>query len=169
MTFGIGTPAESSTRATRELDGPFCYGTGKVEAMVKSPTGTGDELDLCYAYSDSASDLPMLEAVGHGGGQPRREPRTPRQAPWLADRDLQPSRPSRSCGARRLVGTIGIAGASFRRGHRGRRFAFRQTRPLQLSSTLTPTHRRPPVPGVVSDRRARCVYRSPHDRARLTL
>ena len=25
----------------------------------------GYELDQCYAYSDSASDLPMLEAVGH--------------------------------------------------------------------------------------------------------
>ena len=25
----------------------------------------GYDLALCYAYSDSASDLPMLEAVGH--------------------------------------------------------------------------------------------------------
>lgn len=50
---------------TGELDGPFCYAEGKVEAIVD--LARWDELDLnqCYAYSDSASDLPMLQAVGH--------------------------------------------------------------------------------------------------------
>jgi HAD superfamily hydrolase (TIGR01490 family) len=66
MTSGIGT---RSTVAggfyTGELDGPFCYGQGKVEAMIELANWNGYQLDQCYAYSDSASDLPMLEAVGH--------------------------------------------------------------------------------------------------------
>ena len=33
--------------------------------MVELANWNGYELDQCYAYSDSASDLPMLEAVGH--------------------------------------------------------------------------------------------------------
>jgi len=50
---------------TGELDGPFCYGPGKVEAMQALAAEQGLELDRCWAYSDSASDLPMLQAVGH--------------------------------------------------------------------------------------------------------
>jgi phosphoserine phosphatase len=48
-----------------ELDGPFCYGQGKVEAIVELARWEGLDLHQCYAYSDSASDLPMLSAVGH--------------------------------------------------------------------------------------------------------
>ena len=66
MTSGIGTRSVVvDGRYTGELDGPFCYGAGKVEAMVELANWNGYELDQCYAYSDSASDLPMLEAVGH--------------------------------------------------------------------------------------------------------
>ena len=50
---------------TGELAGPFCYGQGKVEAMEEIARWDGLDLGQCYAYSDSASDLPMLEAVGH--------------------------------------------------------------------------------------------------------
>jgi len=66
MTAGIGTISEIADGVyTGELAGPFCYGPGKVEAM--SDLARWENLDLaqCYAYSDSASDLPMLEAVGH--------------------------------------------------------------------------------------------------------
>ena len=47
------------------LDGPFCYGPGKVVAMEEIARWKGLDLAQCYAYSDSASDLPMLQAVGH--------------------------------------------------------------------------------------------------------
>jgi HAD superfamily hydrolase (TIGR01490 family) len=66
MTGGIGTRSIVDNGVyTGELDGPFCYGAGKVEAMQSLATWNVYDLSQCYAYSDSASDLPMLEAVGH--------------------------------------------------------------------------------------------------------
>ena len=66
MTGGIGTRSALSDGVyTGELDGPFCYGPGKVEAMQELARWHGYDLEQSYAYSDSASDLPMLEAVGH--------------------------------------------------------------------------------------------------------
>lgn len=66
MTGGIGTRGKVVDGAyTGELDGPFCYGRGKVDAMRELARWDGLDLAQCYAYSDSASDLPMLEAVGH--------------------------------------------------------------------------------------------------------
>jgi HAD superfamily hydrolase (TIGR01490 family) len=50
---------------TGELIGPFCYGGGKVEAMKIEADRGGIDLGASYSYSDSVSDLPMLEAVGH--------------------------------------------------------------------------------------------------------
>ena len=43
----------------------YCYGEGKVEAIRELATREGYALEHCYAYSDSITDLPMLEAVGH--------------------------------------------------------------------------------------------------------
>ena len=43
----------------------YCYGEGKVEAIKELAAREGYSLDHCYAYSDSITDLPMLEAVGH--------------------------------------------------------------------------------------------------------
>ena len=66
MTGGIGTVAEVVDGIyTGALVGPFCYGEGKVEAINEVVGWEGYELDRCYGYSDSASDLPMLELVGH--------------------------------------------------------------------------------------------------------
>jgi HAD superfamily hydrolase (TIGR01490 family) len=66
MTAGIGTVSEIVDGAyTGRLVGSFCYGEGKVEAITELARWEGLALDQCYAYSDSASDLPMLEAVGH--------------------------------------------------------------------------------------------------------
>ncbi len=66
MTGGIGTVAEVADGVyTGELVGPFCYGEGKVAAITELAEWEGYDLALCYAYSDSASDLPMLECVGH--------------------------------------------------------------------------------------------------------
>lgn len=66
MTAGIGTRGVVVDGVyTGELDGPFCYGPGKVAAIGRLARWEGLDLAQCYAYSDSASDLPMLEAVGH--------------------------------------------------------------------------------------------------------
>ena len=66
MTDGIGTRSRIVDGAyTGDLDGPFCYGPGKVEAIAALASQRGLDLERCWAYSDSASDLPMLEAVGH--------------------------------------------------------------------------------------------------------
>ena len=66
MTAGIGTRSAIVDGVyTGELAGPFCYGPGKVEAISELARWEGLDLGQCWAYSDSASDLPMLEAVGH--------------------------------------------------------------------------------------------------------
>lgn len=67
MDGGIGTAyaVDAEGRMTGELDGPFMYGEGKVEAMRRFAGEHGIDLAASYAYSDSASDLPMLRAVGN--------------------------------------------------------------------------------------------------------
>ena len=66
MTGAIGTRGEVLDGVyTGELEGPFCYGQGKVEAIEQLARWDNLDLAQCYAYSDSSSDLPMLSAVGH--------------------------------------------------------------------------------------------------------
>ena len=43
----------------------YCYGEGKVQAIRELAAREGYPLEHCYAYSDSITDLPMLEVVGH--------------------------------------------------------------------------------------------------------
>jgi len=43
----------------------YCYGEGKAAAVRELAAHEGYSLEHCYAYSDSSTDLPMLEAVGH--------------------------------------------------------------------------------------------------------
>lgn len=50
---------------TGRFDGPFCYGPGKPLRMREIAQRDGIDLAASWAYSDSASDLPMLRAVGH--------------------------------------------------------------------------------------------------------
>ena len=50
---------------TGSFDGPFCYGEGKPVRMRELAEEKGIDLAEPWAYSDSASDLPMLRAVGH--------------------------------------------------------------------------------------------------------
>jgi HAD superfamily hydrolase (TIGR01490 family) len=64
---GIGTRygvAENGT-LTGDIEGPFIYGEGKVEAMRGFADEHEIELEESWAYSDSVSDLPMLRAVGN--------------------------------------------------------------------------------------------------------
>lgn len=44
---------------------PLCYGAGKVVLAEAYAETHGVDLADCWFYSDSASDLPMLERVGH--------------------------------------------------------------------------------------------------------
>ncbi|MFE7854012.1 HAD family hydrolase [Streptomyces sp. NPDC101209] len=43
----------------------YAYGPTKAEAVRELAVSEGYDLDRCYAYSDSATDLPMLQSVGH--------------------------------------------------------------------------------------------------------
>ncbi|MEN8114661.1 MAG: HAD family hydrolase [Actinomycetota bacterium] len=66
LTGGIGTVAAIEDGIySGDLAEPFCYGEGKAIAIEKIAEEKGYDLRLSYAYTDSAGDLPMLEAVGH--------------------------------------------------------------------------------------------------------
>jgi HAD superfamily hydrolase (TIGR01490 family) len=51
-------------RYTGELS-YYAYGENKAEAVRDLAEREGYDLGRCYAYSDSVTDVPMLEAVGH--------------------------------------------------------------------------------------------------------
>ena len=67
MEGGIGTrwAVGPDGKYTGEMDGPFVYGKGKVEAMRRFAERHEIDMDPSYAYSDSVSDLPMLRSVGN--------------------------------------------------------------------------------------------------------
>ena len=67
LEMGTGTTSQvgADGRYTGRLAGPFCYGEGKAVILRSLARERGYDLAACYAYSDSASDLPLLEAVGH--------------------------------------------------------------------------------------------------------
>jgi HAD superfamily hydrolase (TIGR01490 family) len=50
---------------TGRLDGPFAYGEGKAQALRRFAAERGIDLEQSWAYTDAASDLPMLESVGY--------------------------------------------------------------------------------------------------------
>ena len=67
---GLGATHAMATRMVVE-DGKYtgevayyCFGEGKVRAIQELAAREGYALEHCYAYSDSITDLPMLEAVG---------------------------------------------------------------------------------------------------------
>jgi hypothetical protein len=43
----------------------YAYGPHKATAVSQIAEARGYDLDRCYAYSDSVTDLPLLQAVGH--------------------------------------------------------------------------------------------------------
>src|SRR5207247_6481384 len=66
MDGAIGTRSEIRDGVyTGRLAGPFVYGQGKADAMRAFAAAEGIDLSESWAYSDSASDLPMLRSVGH--------------------------------------------------------------------------------------------------------
>jgi phosphoserine phosphatase len=61
-----------ATRAAIDADGRYtgevdfyAYGPFKAERMQEVADERGIDLDASYAYSDSVTDIPMLDAVGH--------------------------------------------------------------------------------------------------------
>ena len=74
----LGADEVIATRAEIDDDGNYtgelefyAYGPFKADAIREIAEREGIDLSASYAYSDSVTDLPMLEAVGHPGG---REP-----------------------------------------------------------------------------------------------
>lgn len=65
---GIGTEfsrVDENGVYTGEPTGVFIYGPGKAQAIEALAAERGFDLGVSYAYSDSASDLPMLRLVAH--------------------------------------------------------------------------------------------------------
>ena len=66
LTGAIGTTLEEKDGAfTGEIDGELLHGPLKAKAAVQHARESGVNLAHCYAYSDSAADIPLLESVGH--------------------------------------------------------------------------------------------------------
>ncbi|MEE8599594.1 HAD family hydrolase [Euzebya tangerina] len=66
ITGGLGTKSEIvDGKYTGQLAAPFCYGEGKADVIRLLAQDRGYDLTRCYSYSDSASDLPMMQIVGH--------------------------------------------------------------------------------------------------------
>lgn len=68
----LGVEDVIATRAAVDSEGKYtgtvefyAYGPGKAEAMREMAGAEAISLADSFAYSDSATDLPMLEAVGH--------------------------------------------------------------------------------------------------------
>ena len=66
LTGAIGTTLEEKDGAfTGEIDGELLHGPLKAKAAVQHALESRVNLAHCYAYSDSAADIPLLESVGH--------------------------------------------------------------------------------------------------------
>jgi HAD superfamily hydrolase (TIGR01490 family) len=68
----LGVDAYLATTSRIDADGRYtgetdfyCYGPHKAVAMAAVAAERGIDLNASWAYSDSATDLPMLECVGH--------------------------------------------------------------------------------------------------------
>src|SRR5882757_2055215 len=105
---GIGSEFSESIDGvyTGRPVGLFIYGEGKARAIEELARREGFDLEQCYGYSDSVSDLPMLRLVGHPVAvNPDRELlRTARHEGWDVLR----------CDrlGRRLKAAAGLAGAA---------------------------------------------------------
>jgi len=112
----LGVDAYLATRSGIDDEGRYtgttefyCYGPNKAEAMHAIAEAKHIDLSRSYAYSDSATDIPMLECVGHGVAvNPDRElARAAREHDWeiktftrkVRLRDRMPSPTAKSAGA----------------------------------------------------------------------
>jgi HAD superfamily hydrolase (TIGR01490 family) len=129
MEGGIGTrwAVGSDGKYTGEMEGPFVYGNGKVEAMRQFSDRHDIDMDASYAYSDSVSDLPMLRSVGNAVVVNPDGPllEIARQEGWRVMRFEKLGRKLAIAGATALAAAAGGAGAlaSRRRNSGGLRHA----------------------------------------------
>ncbi len=75
-------------RFTGRVTEPVCYGAGKIVWAERFAAEHGVDLEASYFYSDSISDLPLLERVGHPvavNADPRLK-RLARQRGWPIER-----------------------------------------------------------------------------------
>jgi HAD superfamily hydrolase (TIGR01490 family) len=115
----------------------YAYGPTKAEAIAELAAAEGYDLSRCYAYSDSATDLPMLETVGnpHAVNPDRalRKEALSRDWPVLSfSRPVRlrqrlpalsmPSRPTLAVAAAALLAGAVTAGAVWYTGRRRARF-----------------------------------------------
>ncbi|MBW3602865.1 MAG: HAD-IB family hydrolase [Actinobacteria bacterium] len=117
----LGVPNAIATRAGVDADGRYdgtldfyCYADAKADAVRAAAVGDDLDLDSSFAYSDSITDLPLLEAVGNpvAVNPDRRLRAVARDRSWpVVDfRDLARARPvSRS---RPVVAGAGALGAA---------------------------------------------------------
>lgn len=121
---GIGTRSEIEDGVyTGRPDGPFTYRSGKAEAIAQVAAERGIDLAQSYAYSDSESDLPMLDAVGHAVAvNPDGElTRIARERGWQVMRFDKLGRRLRIAGAAAGVALVGGGGGYFAARLRSRR------------------------------------------------
>lgn len=70
-TFGLDEylsndfPTDEHGKLDGTFHSPLCYGPGKVTRARAWAGERGIDLEDCYFYTDSLTDFPMLEAVGH--------------------------------------------------------------------------------------------------------
>lgn len=60
-----GFPIDETGRLEGTFEDPLCFGSGKLARAAAYAKQHGIHLKDCYFYSDSFSDLPMLQGVGH--------------------------------------------------------------------------------------------------------
>lgn len=131
MEGGIGTrwAVGPDGKYTGEMEGPFVYGHGKVEAMQQFAARHDIDLAKSYAYSDSVSDLPMLRAVGQAVVVNPDGPllEIARQEGWQVMRFEKLGRKLAIVGATALAAAAGGLGAlASRRRNGGRRVVYRR-------------------------------------------
>jgi HAD superfamily hydrolase (TIGR01490 family) len=97
----LGVDRVIASRAMVDDDGRYtgemayyAYGPNKAVAIREFAEAEGIDLDASYAYSDSASDIPMLEVVGHAVAvNPDRELlKAARERDWEVRRFVHPVR-----------------------------------------------------------------------------
>src|SRR5436305_2245415 len=115
LVFDGGIGARSEVRDgvyTGRPEGPFTYREGKAEAIAEVARREGLDLAESWAYSDAASDLPMLRAVGHPVAvNPDAElERVAREGGWEIMRFDRLRRRLRLAGALTGVALLGVTG-----------------------------------------------------------
>jgi len=109
---------------TGELDF-YAYGPYKAEAIGNAARRDGIDLGGSYAYSDSATDIPMLEAVGHpvAVNPDRKLARLARRREWEIRRFERPVRlrnrvpvpaPAPTAAVGGLLAAVGLSIAGYR-------------------------------------------------------